>query len=66
MARDFPTYSGADDAAALAKAMGINAWHENSYATYIVRVDGEDFAVQIINGAAVSHADHVHVGVRAA
>jgi hypothetical protein len=66
MARDFPTYSGADDAAALAKAMGINSWHENSYAAYIVRVDGEDFSTQILWGAAIGHGDHVHVGVRAA
>lgn len=65
MARDFPTYSGADDAAALAVAMGCGAWHENSYATFNCVVDGHAFRVQILWGAAIGHGDHVHVGVAA-
>jgi hypothetical protein len=66
MARDFPTYSGEDDARALASALGINGWQPNSYASYIIRVDGEDFRTQILWGAAIAHSDHVHVGVGAA
>lgn len=63
MARDFPTFSGEDDARALAHAMGFNGWQQNSYATFNVQVDGHTFRVQILWGAAIGHGDHVHVGV---
>jgi hypothetical protein len=63
---DYPTFAGADDAAALARAMGIKGWHPNSYDSYVVRIDGHSFRVQILWGAAIDHADHVHVGIRRA
>ena len=63
---DYPTTSGADDAAALAKAMGIKGWHANSYESHVVRIDGHQFRVQILWGAGIDHADHVHVGIRRA
>lgn len=63
MARDFPTYAGEDDARALAHALGNDNWQPNSYTTFLVNVDGHTFRVQILWGAAIGHADHVHVGV---
>ncbi|HZM83499.1 MAG TPA: hypothetical protein VFC19_47900 [Candidatus Limnocylindrales bacterium] len=61
---DYPTTSGADDAAALARAMGIKGWHPNSYESYAVRIDGHQFRVQILWGADIRHGDHVHVGIK--
>lgn len=66
MARDFPTFSGEDDARALAAAMGNKSWQANSYASFYVTVDGHRFRVQILWGAAIGHADHCHVGVGSA
>jgi len=63
---DYPTMSGADDAAALAKAMGIKGWQPNTTDSYMVNIDGHQFRVQIIWGARVDHGDHVHVGIRRA
>lgn len=63
---DYPTTAGADDAAALAKAMGIKGWHANSYESYLVRIDGHQFRVQILWGSGIQHGDHVHVGIKRA
>lgn len=63
---DYPTTRGADDARALAKAMGISGWQPDSYESHLVRVDGREFRVQILWGAGIDHADHVHVGIRRA
>jgi hypothetical protein len=63
-ATDYPTFSGADDASALAKAMGIKGWQPNSYQSANVRIDGHTFRVQILWGAAIEHGDHVHVGLK--
>jgi hypothetical protein len=63
---DYPTASGADDAQALARAMGHPSWRPNSTDTFTVRVDGEQFRVQILWGAGIDHGDHVHVGIRRA
>lgn len=60
---DYPTYSGEDEARALARAMGDNSWQPNSYDSFVVTVDGAKFRVQILWGAAIDHADHVHVGL---
>ena len=65
MARDFPTYSGRDDAAALAVALGYGGWRENSYASFNCTVNGHTFRVQILWGSAIGHGDHCHVGVAA-
>lgn len=62
-ARDFPTFSGEDDARALAVALGNHSWQPNSYATFDVVVDGHRFRIQILWGAGIGHGDHVHVGV---
>lgn len=63
---DYPTFQGADDAAALARAMGIKGWHPNSYDSHVVSIDGHRFRVQILWGAGIDHGDHVHVGIRRA
>lgn len=62
-ARDFPTFSGEDDARALAHALGFSSWQPNSYTTYDKVIDGHTFRFQILWGAAIGHGDHVHVGV---
>lgn len=62
-ARDYPTFSGHDAAAALARAFGIHGWSENSYTAYDVRIDGHTFRIQILWGAGIEHGDHVHVGI---
>lgn len=62
-ARDFPTFTGEDDARALARALGIDGWQPNSYTSYRVVVDGVAFDIQILWGSGIGHGDHVHVGV---
>jgi hypothetical protein len=62
-ARDFPTFTGEDDARALARAFGIATWQPNSYTTYDVVIDGWVFRIQILWGAGIGHGDHVHVGI---
>ncbi len=62
-ARDFPTFSGEDDARALALAFGITTWQPNSFTTHVVVVDGWAFEIQILWGAGIDHGDHVHVGI---
>jgi uncharacterized phage infection (PIP) family protein YhgE len=62
-ARDFPTFSGEDDARALAKAMGSSSWAPNSFNSFQVTVDKHAFRVQILWGAEIDHDDHVHVGI---
>lgn len=61
-ARDFPTFTGEDDARALAAALGNRNWSPNSYATFDVVVDGHRFGIQILWGSSIFHGDHVHVG----
>lgn len=61
-ARDFPTFSGEDDARALAHALGFYGWQPNSYIRFNLQVDGHAFSVQILWGSAIGHGDHVHVG----
>jgi GH24 family phage-related lysozyme (muramidase) len=65
-ARDFPTFSGEDDARALAKSMGFKSWRPNSFDGFTFSAGGHSFHVQILWGAAINHADHVHVGISAA
>jgi hypothetical protein len=62
-ARDFPTFTGEDDARALAAALGNHNWQPNSFATFDIVVDGHRFRIQILWGSAIFHGDHVHVGV---
>jgi hypothetical protein len=64
-ARDFPTVSGEDDARALASAMGNSAWVPNVFGSFNITVGGHSFRVQILWGARIDHADHVHVGIAA-
>lgn len=60
---DFPTFSGEDDARALAHEFGYDGWSANSYTTVPFRCDGHSFSVQILWGAGIGHGDHVHVGI---
>jgi hypothetical protein len=62
-ARDFPTFTGEDDARALAKALGIDSWQPNTFQTFSVSAGGHGFRVQILWGAQIQHGDHVHVGI---
>lgn len=62
-ARDYPTFSGEDDARALAVSLGFTGWQENSYTTYDRVIDGHTYRFQILWGAAIGHGDHVHVGI---
>lgn len=62
-ARDFPTFSGEDDARALALAFGISGWEPNSFESHRVVVDGYVFEIQILWGSDIDHGDHVHVGI---
>ncbi len=63
MARDFPTFSGADDAHALAAFLGFGGWSQNTYTAFNYTWQGVAFRVQILWGSAIGHGDHVHVGV---
>lgn len=63
---DYPTYSGKDDARALAKALGNDSWQPNNYDSFTTKIGGESFQVQILWGSAIEHGDHVHVGLRRA
>lgn len=63
-ATDYPTNSGEATARALARELGYSAWQPNSYATARIVVDGHTFQVQILWGAGIDHADHVHVGIK--
>jgi hypothetical protein len=63
MARDFPTFSGEDDARALAKEIGFDSWQPNEFTTFSRETDGHTFRWQILWGAAIHHGDHVHVGI---
>jgi hypothetical protein len=62
-ARDFPTFSGEDDARALAKAMGFGSWRPNSFAGFSFSAGGQSFSGQILWGSGIQHGDHVHVGI---
>ena len=65
-ARDFPTFSGEDDARALARSMGFRSWRPNSFDGFTFPAGGRSFRVQILWGAAINHGDHVHVGISVA
>ena len=62
-ARDFPTFTGEDDARALAKSMGIDGWRPNSFTIFEVSAGGHTWRAQILWGADIKHGDHVHVGI---
>ena len=62
-ARDFPTFTGEDDARALAASMGIDGWHPNSFTSFAFSAGGHRWQAQILWGADIKHGDHVHVGI---
>lgn len=62
-ARDFPTFSGEDDATALAKALGCTTWRANSYDAFTCSAGGHSWRVQLLWGADIQHGDHVHIGI---
>jgi hypothetical protein len=65
---DYGTMNGEAAARELAEILGLNCWKPNSYniGCGTVSISGRRFRVQILWGAAIDHADHVHVGLRAA
>jgi hypothetical protein len=62
-ARDFPTFSGEDEARALAEALGIGSWQPNSHANHTFSAGGRRWRIQILWGSAIKHGDHIHVGI---
>lgn len=62
-ARDFPTFTGEDDARALATSMGISGWQPNSHASFEVSAGGHRWRAQILWGSKIDHDNHVHVGI---
>jgi hypothetical protein len=62
-ARDFPTFSGEDEARALAKALGITSWQPNTYTNHTFSAGGRRWRIQILWGSAIAHGDHIHIGV---
>jgi hypothetical protein len=63
MARDFPTFSGEDDARELAAALGSAGWQPNSFTGFTFSAAGQNWRAQILWGAGIHHSDHVHVGI---
>ena len=64
-ATDYPIANGQSLARSLAQAMGFSGWQYNAYApTFNITVDGNRYRVQILNGPAIEHPSHVHVGLR--
>jgi len=63
-ATDYPTFNGEAAARKLARALGIRNWRPNNFDSPIVTIGGRKFAVQILWGAGIDHADHVHVGLQ--
>lgn len=62
---DYPTTNGEQAARDLAHKLGFTAWEPNSYTRFDALFGGKAFSVQILWGAEIDHADHIHVGVRA-
>jgi hypothetical protein len=63
-AYDFGTFTGEAAARALAKAMGFGGWVPNEFQSFNFTAGGQSFRAQILWGARIDHADHVHVGIR--
>ncbi|MDQ3823469.1 MAG: hypothetical protein M3321_09540 [Actinomycetota bacterium] len=66
MARDFPTFAGEQAARELAGALGFPAWQENSFDAFTFSAAGRSWRAQILWGAQIQHADHIHVGIQLA
>jgi hypothetical protein len=62
-AHDFGTFTGANFAFAVAKALGISGYSTGNYNGYYIERGGATFRVQIL-WAVEGHYNHVHVGVR--
>lgn len=62
-ARDFPTFSGEDDARALAEALAIGSWQPNSFTNHEFSAGRRRWRAQILWGSGINHGDHIHVGV---
>lgn len=62
-ARDFPTFTGEDDARALARSLGIDGWQPNSFENHEFAAGGRRWRAQILWGSAIRHGDHIHVGI---
>jgi hypothetical protein len=60
---DAATTSGADDAHAVARKLGIGGFSTGNYNSYYISRCGKRFRIQIL-WAVSGHWDHVHVGCR--
>ena len=63
MARDFPTRTGEHHARRLARLMGFDSWRPNDKQSFEFSAGGRTWRGQILWGAEIDHADHVHVGI---
>jgi hypothetical protein len=63
MARDFPTHTGEHHARRLARLMGFDSWRPNDKRSFEFSAGGRRWRGQILWGAEIDHADHVHVGI---
>lgn len=63
-AADGGTFSGAETAGDVAKALGISNYSTGNYTTYTISRAGKTFGVQIL-WAVEGHFNHVHTGVHA-
>ena len=62
-ARDFRTFSGEDEARALARSLGISGWQPNSFESHVFSAGGRRWRAQILWGSSIGHGDHIHVGI---
>lgn len=60
---DLGTFSGADLAHAIARALGIKGYSVGNFNSYFIERHGVTYRVQIL-WAVEGHYDHVHVGIR--
>jgi len=63
MGRDFPTTRGEHHARRLARLMGFDSWRPNVKQSFEFSAGGSTWRGQILWGAEIDHADHVHVGI---
>jgi hypothetical protein len=64
MGRDFPTTRGEHHARRLARLMGFDSWRPNETQSFEFSAGGRTWRGQILWGAAIDHADHIHVGIK--
>jgi hypothetical protein len=63
MGRDFPTVRGEHHARRRARLMGFDSWRPDEKQSFEFSAGGRTWRGQILWGAKIDHADHVHVGI---